>query len=569
MKSRIILFFILLISNLYAQENTNSPVELYQYFRRYNGNNFYTPHFKELGSGNSNYEYKKVCCYVFNNLNNSDLQAIHRYYSRSNDRHFYTNAFSELGSGRDGWNYEGIGFYVFKTQEYNSIPLYRYNNTKTGSHYYTINFSEYGKDDPTYRYEGVLGYVFGDKDSYNNINNPNSGMLPKITLLDEYDFVDKYRVNLSGNCNNSELNLIKSNDRNYNLFEIDKSKFILLDILNQKFTDINIDSDILFKYSFIKDSQIFFKVNDEKNYVVYNIQTKYTKKDKCKKLDIWCDKLYNSSFTIISNNSLKLNRTFGVKYNKTTCAIELLKINENNVEYNEVIKANSNEKLLEYLEKYPNSDKRMELSEIILSNIKNLDDCIKYRLKIPLVNNEVNDLAFEYAKNGSISVKENYVTNFKENKTNLLKIRQEIDLHYKNIEKKRKAEELKKQEEETRRINEELGKAVEADKYRKERIAKLNSISEGDLICFSEDWIYKDNFFGFSYNRTTYKMKAIMLVEKVLANGKVKLIVNNIESSDNRYYSSISVGNLTVKEGQTIYFSKDDMIKNSGFQYCQ
>ncbi len=128
------------------------------------------------------------------------------------------------------------------------------------------------------------------------------------------------------------------------------------------------------------------------------------------------------------------------------------------------------------------------------------------------------------------------------------------------LEKKRiakeKAQKRKEKEEATRMFLERRRKKVEA-------------ISEGDKICYSEDWKHRENRgFFFADRIDHFKMKAVLLVEKVLPNGKVKLIVNNVYSSNDKYYGAIKIGNVSINRSDVIYFTKKELVINLGFQFC-
>lgn len=398
----------------------------------------------------------------------------------------------------------------------------------------------------------------------NVFENPNLKI--NIELKNEYDVIQQYQINSSLICNNPNLHIIKSFDGNYILFPSGTNYFTLLDTKNKSFSDINTNQDILLKNSFFENSKIYFKINDKKSYLIYDLDSKNINKNKCNKLKFGCDLISNRTFTTINNNIKPLNSSFSLRYNKRNCSLELLKLNEQNKEFNEALKSNSIEKKIAYLESYPNDDKRKDLISNILSNIKNLNDCIKYKSQIPFLENEINDLAFQYAANGSIPVKEKYITNFKKK---VLEIQSQVNSYYEYTENQKRENERQRQIDEQRKREEERQKRQEKERVRQERIARFNSVSEGDLICYSEDWVSYDTWFGMRYNSSNYKMKAVMIVEKVLPNGKVKLIVNNIESTDNRHYSLVKIGKLSVKGGQVVYFTMDDMINSNGFQYCE
>lgn len=141
-------------------------------------------------------------------------------------------------------------------------------------------------------------------------------------------------------------------------------------------------------------------------------------------------------------------------------------------------------------------------------------------------------------------------------------------------------EEREKMEKEKKKMEKVLKMAEEAEKRRvllkkreKERINKIALISEGDQLCYSEDWNRKEKYnYLFGYGTGTrnieYKMKAVLLVEKVLPNGRIKLIINSIVSSDKNEYSTIKIGQIQLNEGKTIYLTKDKMKNNKGFQFC-
>jgi len=130
-------------------------------------------------------------------------------------------------------------------------------------------------------------------------------------------------------------------------------------------------------------------------------------------------------------------------------------------------------------------------------------------------------------------------------------------------------EQKKEKEDKERRIEEEKQRKIAEENRRRvleDRNKLINSIDKGDVVCYSEDWQHSE-FFGLW--RENYKMVATMIVDDVTSGGKIILTVNNITSSSRDNYASMKYGRLEIKENQKISITKEDMVHNNAFQFCQ
>lgn len=120
---------------------------------------------------------------------------------------------------------------------------------------------------------------------------------------------------------------------------------------------------------------------------------------------------------------------------------------------------------------------------------------------------------------------------------------------------------------------ERIAQEKRAREFRIERARKIKALDVGDMICYSQDWVEteSDRFLGITYKvrHNNYSMKAVLIIDNINPNGKMRVIVNNVSSSNSRYYSTIKIGSLKVKEKDIVYFSKSQMLDNFGFQFCE
>jgi hypothetical protein len=217
-----------------------------------------------------------------------------------------------------------------------------------------------------------------------------------------------------------------------------------------------------------------------------------------------------------------------------------------------------------YFKKYPEGKNFDATKSSFLQKEWSIQELGTLATSLPAFKDELDLKAFRKAQLiNTIKSYSEYCRNFSNGSNYDIAISTKRELENKKNERER----IRTEREEQRLLAERQRKEKERQEYIAKRIARIKNLTEGDVICYSEDWTNKEHFLGYVYSKTNFKMKATLIIDEI-KNQNIRLIVNNVESTNSNYYNSIKIGNLEVDEDEIIWLSKEKISSNSGFQFC-
>ncbi len=144
--------------------------------------------------------------------------------------------------------------------------------------------------------------------------------------------------------------------------------------------------------------------------------------------------------------------------------------------------------------------------------------------------------------------------------------------HQKELDK---AEKEAAEQERARKAKEEEERRLAEERAIQERRNRAMALDEGDMIQYAVGWQHEEKHEGSYFlifkitddysTYTNFTMKANLIIDRVYQNGKLRLIVNSVKSSNEKYYERMEILGQDCTKGDIITVSREQMIKDPNF----